>query len=134
MSEKFDQDLDELIGLLRASGVKTCRYNDGKSTLHLEFADISDHSPAQEKPVVPAEQEIEVRSPGIGYVSLQQTGIGTPLCKLNEHVTKGQTIALVTFENLFLSVKAPTSGKVVGLHVKDGQRVGYGDLVATIRP
>lgn len=134
MSEKFDQDLEDLIVLLRNSDVKKCRYSDGKSSLNLEFADVNNQAARAEKPASVDNHDMEIVSPSIGYATLQQSGTETPLCKVDDEITKGQTVALVSFENLFLSVKAPVSGKVIGIHVEDGQRVGYGDLIATIRP
>ncbi|WP_323993206.1 biotin/lipoyl-containing protein [Nguyenibacter sp. L1] len=133
MSEKFLEELEEIIVLLRASGTKKFDYSSSTTTVHLTFADVAE-TPPSPTALASAEEMTQVSSPGIGYVHFVQPGTEHPLIELGAAVTRDQTIAIVAFDSIFMSVKSPVSGKIADLHVVEGQRVGYDDLIATVTP
>jgi acetyl-CoA carboxylase biotin carboxyl carrier protein len=70
---------------------------------------------------------IEVRSPMVGYCTLQPIELGS-------RVERGQTIATIQVLGIPNDVPAPITGTLVGWQVGNGEPVEYGQPIALIQP
>jgi biotin carboxyl carrier protein len=57
-----------------------------------------------------------------------------PFVELGDAVEPGQTLCLLEAMKLFNELKADAAGRVTAIHVENGQRVEFGQLLFELEP
>jgi acetyl-CoA carboxylase biotin carboxyl carrier protein len=86
--------------------------------------------PAPEKQETPAEHKI--LAPLVGTFHVWAKPRGGTLVAVGDHVKAGQLVATIQSLNVLNEVETPVAGRVVEVHVQEGQPVEYGQLLMTI--
>lgn len=68
-----------------------------------------------------------IKSPMVGMVYLSPEPSAKPYVSVGDDIVKGQTLFLIEAMKTFNPVKAPRSGKVLNIFVKDSELVEYGE-------
>ncbi len=82
----------------------------------------------------PAEigNEHHVVAPLVGIFHPWLKPRGGTLVAVGDHVKAGQLVGTIESLNVFNEVESPVAGRVVKIHVQDGQPVEYGQVLVTI--
>lgn len=67
-------------------------------------------------------------------LTMKEAEITKWLKKEGEHVEKDEPLVEVTTEKLSSSIKAPASGKLIKILVKEGESAPVGKVIAQIEP
>ena len=73
-------------------------------------------------------------SPMVGTYYAQPTEDDPPYVTVGDHVTEGDVVCVVEAMKLFNNVSAPVTGTVMEIPARNGEPVGYGDLLMTFDP
>ena len=84
-------------------------------------------APAPAKALDPASHPGAVKSPMVGVFYLLPEPGAAPFIKVGDHVSEGQTLALIEAMKTFNPVKAPRGGKVTKILVENSSPVEYGE-------
>lgn len=76
--------------------------------------------------------EHKILAPLVGTFHVWAKPRGGALVAVGDHVKAGQLVATIQSLNVLNEVETPVAGRVVEVHVQDGQPVEYGQLLMTI--
>ena len=77
---------------------------------------------------------VRVESPMVGVFYRQPEPGAPPFVDVGEVVAPGQTLCLLEAMKLFNELKAETGGRVLAVHVENGQPVEFGQLLFELEP
>jgi oxaloacetate decarboxylase (Na+ extruding) subunit alpha len=75
-----------------------------------------------------------VESPMVGVFYRQPEPGSPPFVELGDAVAPGQTLCLLEAMKLFNELKADAAGRVIAIHVDNGQPVEFGQLLFELEP
>lgn len=75
---------------------------------------------------------IAVKSPLVGTFYAAATPNGDPFAKVGQIVRKGQTLCIIEAMKIMNEIAAPVAGVIERIDVKNGQVVGYDQVLLTI--
>jgi acetyl-CoA carboxylase biotin carboxyl carrier protein len=90
--------------------------------------------PANRRPSSLPKGAVEVRSPMLGRFFSAPSPTDSPYVTLGQHVSEGDTIALLEVMKLFSTITAELSGTVIEISVKNGEMVEFGQTLFVIQP
>jgi oxaloacetate decarboxylase alpha subunit len=135
----------ELVRIVQESGVAEVEIEDEGMRVSVRRRDevpplpvvapLAEEEPA-ELPVVPAPAgaAIRVESPMVGVFYRRAEPGAPPFVEVGDVVSAGQTLCLLEAMKLFNELKADAPGRVVGIHVENGQPVEFGQLLFELEP
>ncbi len=88
-------------------------------------------APADDAPAAPANRHVIV-APLVGIFHPWLKPRGGTLAAVGDYVKAGQLVGTIESLNVFNEVEATQAGRVVEVHVQDGQPVEYGQALVTI--
>lgn len=74
----------------------------------------------------------QVKSPLVGTFYAARSPKEQPLIKVGQSIAKGDPICIIEAMKIMNEITAPMSGTVSDIHVKNGQAVGFDQLLITI--
>lgn len=77
-------------------------------------------------------QGLTVRSPLVGTYYASSSPDAHPFVTTGDHVTKGTTLCIIEAMKTMNEIKAPINGKIRKIHVKNGEAVGFDQVLVTI--
>lgn len=80
----------------------------------------------------PAAIEGAIKSPMVGTVYVASEPGAAPYVKIGDTVSQGQTLLIIEAMKVMNPIKAPRSGKISSILVKDGQPVEFGEPLLVI--
>ncbi|QJE72953.1 acetyl-CoA carboxylase biotin carboxyl carrier protein [Aerophototrophica crusticola] len=151
----FDLDAEfvrTMAKLLQDSGLTEMEYSEGERRIRLTRAvpqaptlayapmpaamPAAAQAPAAATPAAPAGNPAQhpgaVKSPMVGTAYLAPEPGAAPFVKAGDTVKAGQTILIIEAMKVMNPIKAPRSGTVTDLLVKDAQPVEYGEALLVI--
>jgi acetyl-CoA carboxylase biotin carboxyl carrier protein len=134
-SQKFGPDdtlIRRLAALLEETGLTDIEYEaDGRRIrVGRNFAGAgAPPEPAPGEEAVPAGAMI---SPRVGTVYVATEPGGTPLVKVGDQVTEGQTLLIIEAMKVMNPLPSPRAGRVTSILIADGQPIEYGEPLLTI--
>lgn len=98
---------------------------------------LSKNSDQLVETVVSQPQKVEtigfqVKSPLVGTFYAARSPKEQPLIKVGQSIAKGDPICIIEAMKIMNEITAPMSGTVSDIHVKNGQAVGFDQLLITI--
>jgi len=87
---------------------------------------------AAQTPTKEAQTEHEVAAPLVGTFHVWARPKGGALVAVGDHVKVGQLVGTIQSLNVLNEVETSVAGRVVKVHVHDGQPVEYGQILMTI--
>jgi oxaloacetate decarboxylase alpha subunit len=135
----------ELVRIVQESGVAEVEIEDEGMRVSVRRRDeapplpvvapLAEEEPA-ELPVVPAPAgaTIRVESPMVGVFYRRAEPGAPPFVEVGDVVSAGQTLCLLEAMKLFNELKADAPGRVVAIHVENGQPVEFGQLLFELEP
>ncbi|QVK18854.1 acetyl-CoA carboxylase biotin carboxyl carrier protein [Mycoplasmatota bacterium] len=89
----------------------------------------------QEKKVeITDETEIyQVKSPLVGTFYGANSPKDEPFVKIGQKVNKGDTLCIIEAMKIMNEISAPTSGVIESINIKNGEPVGFDEVIMTIR-
>jgi acetyl-CoA carboxylase biotin carboxyl carrier protein len=144
-SQKFGPDdtlIRRLAALLEETGLTDIEYEaDGRRIrVGRNFAGAAP-APAPEVPAAappepaPGEEAVPAGamiSPMVGTVYVATEPGGTPLVKVGDQVTEGQTLLIIEAMKVMNPLPSPRAGRVTSILIADGQPIEYGEPLLTI--
>jgi len=141
--------LKEIQGIIKdfeASALTTLELEIGDVKLKLSKLNQPAAAPAAEEPAVPAAPDactpvagtvenrtcVAVKSPLVGTFYASSTPNGEPFAKIGQIIRKGQTLCIIEAMKIMNEIAAPVAGIVERIDVKNGQVVGYDQVLLTI--
>ena len=73
--------------------------------------------------------QVSIRTPGLGQLLLSHPDQPEVLIAENNHVDKGQIVALLQIGDLLLPVRSPQAGHISQVLMQHGATVGYGEAI-----
>jgi oxaloacetate decarboxylase alpha subunit len=134
----------ELVRIVQESGVAEVEIEDEGMRVSVRRRDevpplpvvapLAEEEPA-ELPVVPAPGgTVRVESPMVGVFYRRAEPGAPPFVEVGDVVSAGQTLCLLEAMKLFNELKADAPGRVVSIHVENGQPVEFGQLLFELEP
>jgi acetyl-CoA carboxylase biotin carboxyl carrier protein len=77
-------------------------------------------------------QCVPVKSPLVGTFYASATQTGEPFVKVGQTVQKGDTVCIIEAMKIMNEIASPASGVIERIDVKNGQVVGYDQVLITI--
>lgn len=74
-----------------------------------------------------------ITSPLVGTFYAAPAEDAEPFVRVGDHVTKGQTLAIVEAMKLMNEIECETDGIITEIHVENGQAVEYGQTLFSIQ-
>lgn len=118
------EDIEELVGILRANGVAGTTLAGGWGRLALKLA------PMAAQPA--ATGGAQVLSPAIGHLRLAYPGREEALRPQGACVAAGDLLGLLQCGPLLVPVQAGSEGILVEILAEDGDEIGYGEAIFAI--
>jgi acetyl-CoA carboxylase biotin carboxyl carrier protein len=139
--------LKEIQGIIKdfeSSNLTTLELETGD--VKLKLSKLTSPTPAANAPVLspapaapaPAEAAAEnrtcvaVKSPLVGTFYASATPSGEAFAKVGQIVKKGQTLCIIEAMKIMNEISAPIAGVIERIDVKNGQVVGYDQVLLTI--
>ncbi len=139
--------LKEIQGIIKdfeSSNLTTLELETGD--VKLKLSKLTAPAPAANAPVLspapaapaPAEAPVEnrtcvaVKSPLVGTFYASATPSGEAFAKVGQIVRKGQTLCIIEAMKIMNEIAAPVAGVIERIDVKNGQVVGYDQVLLTI--
>lgn len=132
------KDIKQLIEILEASTLESLAYKNENFEIELK-------KPAVYTPIIPNNQhsggtyvepvpvlEGEVKSPLVGVFYSKSTPDSDAFVRVGEHVEKGKVLCIIEAMKVMNEIKAPHSGVVKNILLKDGDTVGYDQVLFEI--
>ncbi|QBD78405.1 biotin/lipoyl-binding protein [Ktedonosporobacter rubrisoli] len=82
----------------------------------------------------PAEAKQTITAPLVGIFHSWAKPKGKPLVAVGDTIKVGQLVGTIQSLNVINEVEALVAGRIVEIHVQDGQAVEYGQQLMTIEP
>jgi acetyl-CoA carboxylase biotin carboxyl carrier protein len=76
----------------------------------------------------------DVTSPLVGTYYAASSPTSEPFMKVGQRVNKGQTVCIIEAMKIMNEISSPYTGVVEKLNFKNGDVVGYSQVIAQIRP
>ncbi|MFH0993407.1 MAG: biotin/lipoyl-containing protein [bacterium] len=95
-------------------------------------APIPDNATPCPAPVLPNTTCVAVKSPLVGPYYSSATPAGEPFVQVGQIVRKGQTVCIIEAMKIMNEIAAPVAGVVERIDVKNGQVVGYDQVLITL--
>jgi len=73
-----------------------------------------------------------VKSPLVGTFYAASSPQDEPFVKVGQHVNKGDTLCIIEAMKIMNEITSPVSGIVQAIHVKNGEPVGFDEVIMTI--
>jgi len=83
-------------------------------------------------PVLPNTMCVAVKSPLVGTYYSSATPAGEPFVQVGQIVRKGQPVCIIEAMKIMNEIAAPVAGVVERIDVKNGQVVGYDQVLITL--
>jgi acetyl-CoA carboxylase biotin carboxyl carrier protein len=96
---------------------------DAKTNRHIEVAN---------EPRLVEQVGLQVKSPLVGTFYSARSPKEQPLVKVGQAISKGDPICIIEAMKIMNEITAPISGVISQIHVKNGQAVGFDQLLVTI--
>jgi len=139
--------LKEIQGIIKdfeSSNLTTLELETGD--VKLKLSKLTTTTPAANAPVLspapaapaPSEAPVEnrtcvaVKSPLVGTFYASATPSGEAFAKVGQIVRKGQTLCIIEAMKIMNEIAAPIAGVIERIDVKNGQVVGYDQVLLTI--
>ncbi|RZI45758.1 acetyl-CoA carboxylase biotin carboxyl carrier protein [Candidatus Finniella inopinata] len=146
---KFDGEaVRKLAEILTETGLTEIEYEAGGNRIYVSRQQMTtaavnhsvpsahpvsvDAAPAAPAAVDPSQHPGTVRSPMVGTAYLSPEPSAPPFVKVGDTVSLGQTLLIVEAMKVMNPIKAPTSGKITHLFVKDASPVEYDEPLLVI--
>ncbi len=146
------EQLQRLVQLIDASDVSELELEQASEGIHLVLrkaraADVSPEASTSPVMVAPAQaattsatpasakeepKEYTISAPLVGTFHVWAKPKGGALVAVGDHVKVGQLVGTIQSLNVLNEVETNVAGRVVKMHVQDGQPVEYGQILMTI--
>ena len=73
-----------------------------------------------------------VKSPLVGTFYASTSPTDQPFVQVGDYVRKGDALCIIEAMKIMNEISAPLSGKVVAIHVKNGEAIGFDQELVTI--
>lgn len=83
-------------------------------------------------PPKPASSENALKSPMVGTVYVAGEPGAAPYVKVGDTISQGQTLLIIEAMKVMNPIKAPRSGKITSIFIKDAQPVEFGEPLLVI--
>lgn len=100
--------------------------------LVIAAASVNGASPGRIDTPAPQETEHKIVAPLVGTFHVWAKPRGGALVAIGDRVKVGQLVGTIESLNVLNEVEAMVAGRVIEVHVKDGQAVEYGQALMTI--
>lgn len=90
-------------------------------------------TPAPAAKEQPVDDLVLVKAPLVGTFYESPSPDASPFVRVNQKVTKGETLFIVEAMKVMNEVTAPVSGTIVNIHVSDATMVEYGQVIMEIK-
>lgn len=148
--------IQDLIKYFESSKLTTMSIEDG--TFKLALSKLKESAPIESKNTVANEPKIlppnvnpksqtnvankptedillkDVTSPLVGTYYAASSPTAEPFVKIGQRVNKGQTVCIVEAMKIMNEIASPYSGVVEKINCKNGDVVGFNQVVISIRP
>ncbi|MFZ9139255.1 MAG: acetyl-CoA carboxylase biotin carboxyl carrier protein [Bacilli bacterium] len=148
--------VQDLIKFFESSKLTTMSIEDG--TFKLSLSKLKESAPIESKNTVTNEPKIlppnvnpksqtnvankptedillkDVTSPLVGTYYAASSPTAEPFVKIGQRVNKGQTVCIVEAMKIMNEIASPYSGVVEKINCKNGDVVGFNQVVISIRP
>ncbi len=142
---KLDVDPDivrMLAGLLDETGLTEIEYETGEDRIRIA-RNLSAAAPlavAAQAPAAaqPADAAAEAPHPGtvaapmVGTIYVAAEPGGPPFVSVGDTVRQGEKLLLIEAMKTFNEIRAPQAGRIIAIHVTDGQPVEFGEALLVI--
>ncbi len=127
--------IEALIGILRRTGVDEIEYEEDGVKLRVRLGASADVTVAPTPVPAPApgpQPQFEVRAtmPSVFYRAPSPGA--PPFVAVGDHITAGQTLALLEAMKMMSPIVAEEAGTVLSIHAEDAQPVARGDVLFVI--
>jgi len=108
--------------------LKLTKDSPGCNTKHVAEAPVKEH----ENPHILSCEGLVVKSPLVGTFYEASSPNDAPFVKVGDMVQKGDTLCIIEAMKTMNEIKAPISGKVLKVHVKNQDFVGFDQALVSI--
>lgn len=140
-------EIKTLIEVLEASSIHKLKLKKDNIELMLEKENVSqgllertvsqDTIRGDEKPNADTQREkivnsVSVVSPIVGVYYEASSAQDEPFVKIGSRIEQGDTVCIIEAMKVLNEIKAPVSGEIKAIHVKNGEFISYDQLLIEI--
>ncbi|MDH4567052.1 hypothetical protein E8E95_10210 [Pseudomonas sp. BN414] len=130
------ETIENLVRRLEGSSIVECEYENGTSSVLLQFAPTAQAvAPCSDpSPVTPEPAALTIDSPAVGRFFARHPLDANPLVATGDRVKQGQQVGFIEVVEVLRPVNAPCDGWLGAAQLADGALAGYGTALFALVP